>query len=177
MKFFKIFLDAGHDGKDPGAINQMIRNLFGYIKESVYVLRIAKQLRKCFTSEKRKFKFSRRINKYVDLNKRWKMANDWGADLSLSIHLNSSDTKSVRGTEVYYWKDSDKGLAAAISKSLSKGLGITNRGAKKHAFARTQYPKSGLIHCSFKNIFQFNCFILKRQYPRVIMMGLCVCDG
>lgn len=132
----KIFIDAGHGGKDSGAYNYHVK-----MKESDVALKVAKALRKKFKSEKRKFKFSRKTDKFVDLNKRWQMANKWGADLSLCIHCNSTTGEYVRGTEVYYEGANDKKLAEIISKELADGLNIQNRGAKDYPWAMTKYPK------------------------------------
>lgn len=152
----KIFIDPGHGGKDSGAYNGHVK-----IKESTVALKVAKALRKKFKSKERKFKFSRRTDRYVDLNSRWRKANKWGADLSLCIHCNSTITKYTRGTECYYDGANDKLLATYISAELADALGIQNRGAKEYPWAMTKYPSmpAVLIEIDFisNNVFAEKC--------------------
>lgn len=65
------------------------------------------------------------------LSERATIANSSGADLFISIHLNSSINKSASGTETYYWFESSKKLAQSIQKSLIKNLNTIDRGVKK----------------------------------------------
>lgn len=66
----------------------------------------------------------------ADINAGIKIANDWKADLFLSLHANNFDTKAF-GCEVLYSKGNTEGLTIAtnICKELEV-LGFKNRGAK-----------------------------------------------
>lgn len=169
IDFFRGLIDAGHGGKDPGAVNRVVG-----ITESDVALAIAKEVRKCFKSKKRKFKFTRTSDVYVDLNDRWEMANAWDADLVLCIHLNSTIDSKVRGCEVYHLGNNDKDLAKKISARISKSLKIPNRGAKEHAFAMTKYPncRAVLIEVDFisNNTFAKKC--KKKAYIKKIAKAI-----
>lgn len=72
-------------------------------------------------------------NKYAVLQEQVAKANRVNGgkkQLDLSFHLNASDGKG-HGTEVYYYSDDAKPLAAALSRAISKKLGLTDRGAKQ----------------------------------------------
>lgn len=51
--------------------------------------------------------------------------------LDVSWHLNASGTGKATGTEVHYYSDDAKAIAAAVSASIAKALGLKDRGAKQ----------------------------------------------
>ncbi len=135
----KIFIDAGHNHKgfDTGAES------FG-LKEQDLTFEISKLLAEKLLKAGITVKLSREKKEDVlgtDLNssllKRCQMANDFGADLFLSIHTNAYRNEDANGTECYvYNKISDTfNLAEKISNSLSQKLGLLNRGVKEGKFA------------------------------------------
>ena len=93
---FTVVIDAGHGGKDPGAVGATL-------KEKDINLRVALALGKLLEKEKGiKVVYTRKTDVFVDLNERANIANRNKADLFLSIHTNASaGSKSVTGTESY----------------------------------------------------------------------------
>ncbi len=91
-----IVVDAGHGGKDPGAIGY-----HGTLEKDI-ALAIAKKLKK--ELQKRGFKviLTRSRDRYLTLEQRTKIANDAHADLFISIHCNWNRKSIVGGTEVYF---------------------------------------------------------------------------
>ena len=94
-----IVIDAGHGGKDPGAV--------GYRKyrEKVVVLSIAKELRNILKSRGYKVYMTRDRDKFVKLRNRTKYANKKNADIFISIHANAVSKKHAKktyGIECYY---------------------------------------------------------------------------
>ncbi|MED4693770.1 N-acetylmuramoyl-L-alanine amidase [Peribacillus frigoritolerans] len=59
-----------------------------------------------------------------------KYHNSKSRDLDVSVHFNAG-TKEVGGTEVLYYGDGNKALAAKVSNAIANALGIKDRGAKK----------------------------------------------
>lgn len=62
-------------------------------------------------------------------------ANQFGADIFVSIHCNAAENPAAHGTETYYCEGSGAGsrLAQYINSELS-GMGLTNRGTKTARF-------------------------------------------
>jgi N-acetylmuramoyl-L-alanine amidase len=91
-----IVLDPGHGGEDPGAIGPR------GTKEKEVVLTLAKKLQKELdsTQEVRAF-LTRRGDYFVSLEDRIKIAQEYGADLLISLHANGSTSRHTRGTSVY----------------------------------------------------------------------------
>jgi N-acetylmuramoyl-L-alanine amidase len=58
-------------------------------------------------------------------------ANQFGAEIFISIHCNAAENPAAHGTETYYCEGSGIGsrLAQYVNSSLS-GMGLTNRGTK-----------------------------------------------
>ncbi len=97
--FKVIVLDAGHGGKDPGTIG------IKRIKEKNINLAIVKELGKLLEAKMKDVKvvYTRNKDKFVELYKRGKIANEHHGNLFISIHCNSMPKKpsKTRGFEVY----------------------------------------------------------------------------
>ena len=91
---FKVVLDAGHGGKDPG------RPAKNYSEKDIalsIVLKLGEQLDEIDDIE---VVYTRDKDVFVDLKERGRIANDADADLFVSIHCNAFHTQ-VDGTETY----------------------------------------------------------------------------
>jgi len=91
-----IVIDPGHGGQDPGAIS--CRG----IKEKDLNLKIAKYLKEELGDRGFKVILTRERDIFIPLQGRVDIAKRNKADIFISIHGNSSRTKRLRGTEVYY---------------------------------------------------------------------------
>lgn len=91
-----ICIDAGHGGKDPGACG-----IKSYEKNIVLAIatKIGKQIREQYPGIK--VVYTRDKDVFIDLDKRGKLANDVKADLFISIHINSTTSKTPKGFETY----------------------------------------------------------------------------
>ena len=122
----KVVIDLGHGGHDPGAAGK------GGTKESDVVLKIGKYLESMLRDIDMEVKFTRLSDRYVSLGDRAKLANEYGADYFVSIHVNSCSDSSVRCVEVWQYS-SDKNLeqfSGGVCEDISKILKIRNRGIK-----------------------------------------------
>ncbi len=107
-----IVIDAGHGGKDPGAV--------GYKKyrEKRVVLGIAKRLRTILKSRGYKVYLTRDRDKFVKLSNRTKYANKKGADIFVSIHANAVPKKNqhkAQGIECYFLSKSRSSRAKRVA--------------------------------------------------------------
>src|SRR5699024_10534038 len=137
----KIFIDPGHGGRDGGAAANGL-------KEKNVTLKIAKKIRNRLKKYKNvKVKMSRTGDSYPSLSKRARMANNWGADLFLSIHINSGGGV---GYEDYIHNSlSSNSRAGKIQRSINREVvrstGWRNRGRKKANFAVLRQTKMPAI--------------------------------
>lgn len=92
-----VVIDPGHGGKDPGAVH-------GRLKEKNITLAIARELKKLLMRDGRfDVILTRESDKHLELEDRTGISNAVFADTFISIHVNSSRSKSTKGIEVYYF--------------------------------------------------------------------------
>ena len=117
-----IVLDAGHGGKDPGALSA------GGSKEKDIVLDITKRL-KVLLQDRLKCRVvtTRNTDRFIPLEERTVVANTKKADLFVSIHANASRNRRVHGVETYFLNlSTDKEameLAALENATSTKNIG------------------------------------------------------
>jgi len=97
--FDVVVIDAGHGGKDAGAIG------VNGVKEKEINLSVALKVGKLIENEFKDIKvvYTRKNDTFIELYKRGKIANDNDGKLFLSIHCNSTHKKNsdASGFEVY----------------------------------------------------------------------------
>lgn len=127
----KIFIDPGHGGSDAGAQ--------GYgLKEKDLTLTISKKLADILQKEYDCLvKLSRSKDESISLNERTNLANSWGADYLLSIHINAgggSGFESYIYNGSYAGKNETEKLRGIIHEEVIKQTGFRNRGKKEENF-------------------------------------------
>lgn len=113
-EFDVIVIDAGHGGKDAGAIG------VNGVKEKDINLGIALKLGKLIEDNMRDVKvvYTRKNDTFIDLYKRGKIANEKNGKLFISIHCNSTPKKpsNANGFEVYLLRPGRTKEAIAIAE-------------------------------------------------------------
>ncbi|WP_167956582.1 N-acetylmuramoyl-L-alanine amidase [Anaerosporobacter faecicola] len=129
-----VVLDAGHGGSDPGTIHNSVQE-----KTITYNI-LYKYAKEYFNDPDSSIKayWTRTGDNFVDLYERAAFAEKVGADLFISLHMNSA-TPSAKGTETYYStvnnKTQDNGLNSAKLASIFQAgivdvFGSNNRKVK-----------------------------------------------
>jgi len=125
----KIFIDAGHNfsGFNTGAVGNGTR-------EQDLTFAISKKLGDILSKRGLEIKLSRptlETNLGADntssINTRIRMANDWGADYFISIHVNAG---GGTGAETLYNKADSLDFAKIIQRNYVKNTGLRDRGVK-----------------------------------------------
>ena len=107
-----IVIDAGHGGKDPGALG------YKRYREKIVVLDIAKELKRILKSRGYKVYMTRDRDKFVKLSNRTKYANRKNADIFVSIHANAVAKKNAskaHGIECYFLSKSRSSRAKKVA--------------------------------------------------------------
>nr|WP_295970270.1 N-acetylmuramoyl-L-alanine amidase [uncultured Bacillus sp.] len=126
---FKLYLDPGHGGSDPGAFGNGLQ-------EKDVTLSISLAIRDILVNEYNHVAvhMSRTGDTYPSLSQRTKEANNWGADYYLSIHINSG---GGTGFESYV----DTGVHSdtihfqnTIHEEIAKVIEMKDRGKKQAQF-------------------------------------------
>lgn len=142
-----ICIDAGHGGSDPGALNRSVG-----INEKQVTLDIATKLAQLLKKQGWNVIMTRSSDRDVswagssakqELGARARVANDYGADLFVSIHANASVNPGINGTSIHWYKSADYRLAKLMEGGVMGATGRKNRGLVKNRFyvlAHTQMP-------------------------------------
>lgn len=95
-KLKKVVIDAGHGGKDSGALGRKSM-------EKDIVLTVALQVGQYINEHFPEVEvlYTRDKDVFIGLDERSSMANESGADLFISIHCNSNPSSTPFGTETY----------------------------------------------------------------------------
>jgi N-acetylmuramoyl-L-alanine amidase len=91
-----VVLDAGHGGRDPGAIG------VGGVREKAVTLKLAKELGPRLEDRGFRVVYTRENDRTLSLEERTAIAEAAGGDLFISLHANASRRRSVKGIETYY---------------------------------------------------------------------------
>ena len=90
-----VVIDAGHGGKDPGAV-------YRRYTEKTIALQISKRVESELKQRGVNVRMTRSGDTYPTLRERTSMANEWNADVFLSIHLNALPRgRHASGMEIY----------------------------------------------------------------------------
>lgn len=136
----KIFLDPGHGGSDPGAINRSL----GVVEKDI-ALDIAQRTKVILQNKGYTVVMSRTTDEFVSLESRVNMANKSNANYFVSIHVNSALTEEANGIETYYYPTSIVGsqFAITVQTQLINQLKLKDRGVKPrdlYVLRKTKMP-------------------------------------
>jgi N-acetylmuramoyl-L-alanine amidase/type II secretory pathway predicted ATPase ExeA len=98
LKINRIAIDPGHGGYDAGTMGP-----HGLLEKNLCLdvaLRLGQLIEENITDAE--VVYTRKDDRYVPLEERTAIANGANADLFISIHANSSDSREARGVETYY---------------------------------------------------------------------------
>ena len=139
MQPFRIAIDPGHGGRDPGAVAGGIYEKDLNLNLSAYLFKI------CL--KKRLNPFLIRGGDYnIQLKERVNLAEATGVELFLSIHHNGAASSGVNGTETLHYPGSRMGVLYAeyIQQGMLDVLGSRDRGVKTsdrlYVLRRTSMP-------------------------------------
>lgn len=133
LKNITITIDAGHGGKERGAIGCLGES------EKDLNLKIAKYLQNELIVRGANVVMTREEDVDLSLSKRVEISNNAHSMVFLSLHNNALpdtiDPMTRRGSGVYYYYDQSKELADLILWYLNEELGTKNDGIHQQSFA------------------------------------------
>lgn len=156
-----IVLDAGHGGKDPGAVG------YGKLKEKDIVLPIVLELGEIIKRNMpdTNVVFTRNRDVFIPLWQRTKIANEADGKLFISVHCNSSTNRNARGFETYFLS-ADKDSKAtdvvlkenaviefedSVDKQKYEGVNFILATMAQSAFIKQSQYLASLIQNSLRN--------------------------
>lgn len=164
----KICVNGGHyPGKDSGAVGE-------YLQEA----EVARQLMQKVAGYLRNVGYEVLEVQENELYEITNAANEWGADLFVSIHCNAAANRSARGTETFcYGGGEGESLAYCIQKELVGSIGTVDRGVKYsqglYVLKYTECP-AVLVETAFISNAEDEALLRDRQsdFARAIARGV-----
>lgn len=143
--FETVVVDAGHGGKDSGAVRRHAP------PEKAVALDVALRVDRKLRESQLKTVLTRSNDTFIELDNRVALGNEQKNAIFVSIHFNDSRKRGIQGVETYYYSPYAYDLAAAIERNLSTLPGTANRGvhtARFRVLRNVQYP-SVLVECGY----------------------------
>ena len=170
--------DAGHGGKDSGAIG------INKVNEKDIVLDVNNLVDKYLKTQDMKNINTRTTDTFVSLNDRSDKANSLGVNSFVSIHCNESDDPQAHGLEIFCYKFKYRELADCILSELkadSLYTRLREGGVKEknlHVVRETNMPAC-LIELGFiSNREDYNLIMNnKDRFAKAIAKGICKFNG
>jgi len=128
----RVAIDPGHGGLDRGA-----EGFRTDLPEAV----INRQMSQLLAEELRR----RGVTVLVldtapgmEISERVRRAEEFDADIFISVHNNAARNANARGTEVYFYSVFSHVMAATTARNVSTNLGTINRGTRRASFSITR---------------------------------------
>lgn len=182
-KEFKIVVDAGHGGFDPGKVG-----VNGKLEKDIN-LAIAKKLKAYLEYSGAEVVMTREddvglYNEYSknkkrdDMNRRKEIINTCGADIMVSIHQNSFVQEKYKGAQVFYFAKSEEGkkLAGCIQQGIKTFVDKENNRQVKDSnsyfvLKQTKIP-SVIVECGFLSNYEEAELLSKEDYQDKIAWAI-----
>ncbi|WP_461200836.1 N-acetylmuramoyl-L-alanine amidase [Anoxybacillus sp. TBDG-1] len=163
-----IVVDAGHGGKDPGAVA-------GGANEKTIVLEVAKLLKDKLEKAGATIIMTRETDVYPTLQDRVNIAKNNYAEMFVSIHTNSATNTSAKGAEVYYDSSTNpngeesKKLAQYIQAEIVRMANMVDRGVKNSGLyvLRNNSVTSVLVELGFISNAEDRAKLTSAEYQNI----------
>lgn len=127
----KICVDAGHGGRDPGAV-------VGDVNEKDIALTYSRELATSLRELGYDVLLTRQTDVFVSLSERVRLANRWGADCFISVHANANSKAAANGLWVIHDDDTKPeagvALAHAVFRRMAKIPGLADNDSEAEVF-------------------------------------------
>jgi N-acetylmuramoyl-L-alanine amidase len=174
----KVYLDAGHGGKDSGAVGNGETEANNAL---TLALKVNEEMNKrghvtMMSRMSDVYPPSNSASQSESLNYRAESANNFGADVFISFHMNAYDDTSANGIEVLYGRNSSRksrDIAAKMCDAIAT-VGFRNRGSKKQG--ATVLEKTTMPAVTLENGFITNIGDLNTYKNNIISIANIICD-
>ena len=147
-KNWVIVIDAGHGGKDPGALGSFSSEknitLAIALKTGSYIQQNLKNVTVIYT---------RKSDRFIELKDRPEIANKNNADLFISIHANWAKSKNIRGTETYVMGPAKDQQNLEVAMKENEVILLENDYSTTYEGFDPKSPESYIMFTLMQNIF------------------------
>ncbi len=157
----RVVIDPGHGGFDAGAVGK------NGLQEKAVTLDLARRLHQLLAEKGQVRSFLTRTGDYyVPLSERTVIANQYRADLFISIHINANKNRQAHGSETYFCSEKASSTEAARVASLENTvLSYDEKKQRKRGYIdieqilaafgqKVNWQESGKFAVGFQNRFK-----------------------
>lgn len=169
LKNKSIVIDAGHGGRDTGAIGA------SGTYEKHFTYKTMNELKQELKVLGANVVVTRGKNEFVSLASRTTLSNFKKTDAFISIHYNSfPQLPSVTGISAYYYHDQYQNLARYVLEEVSKETGARNRGSKfaDYYVIRQNFRPAILLELGFISNPEKEQLLQTNAYQKKIVTGI-----
>ena len=143
-----VVIDAGHGGKDPGAVS-------GGLKEKDIALKIALKTGAYISDHYPDVKvlYTRKDDRFIELHRRAQIANEAQADLFISIHCNANKSSKPFGTETYVMGLHKSEANLEVAKKENAAILLEENYEAKYEGYNPDLPENTIIFSLFQNAY------------------------
>lgn len=169
---FTVVVDPGHGGHDPGAIVEGIQEKDLVLQIALKVLSLANSVPDL------RVVLTRMSDRYPELKERVRLAEEVGAALYLSIHVNSFPDPNICGVETYVDDsrspdDPSWALAQAVQKAVCTATGAPDRGVRsQRLYMRHTRLPAALVEVGYLTCPAERTRLLEPWYQEEIARGI-----
>jgi len=179
-----VVIDPGHGGFDPGKVG-----VTGVLEKEIN-LKVALKVKELLEKNNVEVILTRDIDsglyeegdknkKATDMRKRVELINNSGAVLSVSIHQNSFTQESIKGSQVFYYSQSEEGkefahiMQAKLKEILQDG---NKREAKSNSnyymLKKTTCPLV-IVECGYLSNYKESELLVTDEYQEKLANAIC----
>lgn len=167
--FDVVVIDAGHGGKDVGAVG------VNGVREKDVNLAVALKLGKLIKENLKDVKvvYTRDDDTFVELYKRGKIANESGGKLFISIHCNSTPKKptDANGFEVYLLRPGRTKEAIAIAERENSVIQYEENPERYEQLTDENFILVSMAHSSYMKYSEKFAELLNRQFSNDLSLS------
>jgi len=178
-----IVIDSGHGGIDSGKVSVLgdyekdinlaiAKKLAVKLEKSGYTVVMTR------TEDKGLYSDSSSNKKAEDMRERCNIIDSSGAVLAVSIHQNSYHQESVKGAQVFFYKQSEEGkkLADCIQEAMIEQLDKSNKRQAKsndsyYILRKTQVP-TVIVECGFLSNYEEAGKLIGKEYQNQVAKAI-----
>lgn len=156
-----VLLDAGHGGKDNGAVNDQVL-------EKDATLQIAQKIQQLNNNPDLEIKLTRNSDEFMTIEDRVMHINKVKPDYLISIHANFHGDEKRQGVELFYSEDNEfakgsKKLAHNLKKGLEGEMKIQKTSKANFAVLRDALCPAVMIETGFLSNEQDLAFVTSEE--------------
>ncbi len=164
QKTFKVVIDAGHGGHDPGCLGSALQ-------EKQVVLNAALSLGKLISENCPDVQviYTRKTDVFVELYRRAQIANNAHADLFISIHCNASENHAGNGVETFVMGLAKSEANQAVARKENAAMLMEKNYKNNYDGFDPSSPESNVIFSLYSSAYLNKSILLADKVQRQLV--------